>query len=344
MKALRSHSNARSTIGGGTRGRRNLSRIAFTLVELLVVITIIAILIALLLPAVQVAREAARRAQCANNLKQLGIALQHYHERWNRFPLGASHPDAGYWTVISPSNHGSFLVALLPFLEQQALYDALTFATNTDYYSMLGTRHAHEYSIPNFRCPSDDLSRTYEGNPLYWPYASSTKGQNRALTNYAASMGSQCFGWPNDDYHGNVFGTGPIDHADTMNENQVSGVFGHLAWAARISDITDGTSNTIALGEMLPSASWHARDGWMHVNALWNATTSPINDMYACPNNESDGSMCWSCEQAFRSYHSGGAQFVFCDAATTFLSETIDYMTYQKLGDRRDSLPIGDFR
>jgi prepilin-type N-terminal cleavage/methylation domain-containing protein len=322
---------------------RNACRTGFTLVELLVVVTIIAILIALLLPAVQAAREAARRARCANNLKQLGLALQGYHARWDQFPLGSSHPDAAGWGDIPISNHGSFLVALLPYLDQQALYDACNFNTNTDYYSMIGNKHVYEYVISTFRCPSDDLSTIWDGNPLYWGYASSTKGQNRALSNYAACMGSQYFGWPNDDYRGNVFGTGPMDHADTLKGEQISGVFGHLAWSARISDITDGTSNTIALGEMLPACSWHARDGWMHVNSLWNATSAPINDTFSCPNYESNGTMCWSCEQAFRSFHGGGANFVLCDASTVFLNDTIDYMTYQKLGDRRDSLPIGTY-
>jgi prepilin-type N-terminal cleavage/methylation domain-containing protein len=333
----------RDSAGGGSFGRHGASHRGFTLVELLVVITIIAILIALLLPAVQKAREAARRAQCANNLKQLGLALHAYHEKWGQFPLGASHPDAGGWTEIPPGNHGSFLVGLLPYIDQQALYDACDFRTNTDYNSMIGGKHVHQYAISTFRCPSDDVTKDWDGNPLYWPYASSTKGQNRALSNYAASMGSQFFGWPNDDYRGNVFGTGPVDHADTLRGQWISGVFGHLAWSARIQDISDGTSNTIALGEMLPSCSWHARDGWMHVNSLWNATSAPINDTFACPDGESDGKSCWSCEQAFRSYHGGGAHFALCDGSTVFLNDTIDYMTYQKLGDRRDDLPIGNY-
>ena len=124
-------------------------------------------------------------------------------------------------------------MGLLPHIEQQCLYEALNFTTNTDYYSMVGTKHVYEFSFPTLKCPSDDSTTDMDGNRYYWPYASSTKGQNRALTNYAACIGSQEFGWPNDDYHGNVFGTGPIDHGDTLKEGQISGVFGHLAWAAR---------------------------------------------------------------------------------------------------------------
>ena len=90
------------------------------------VITIIGILIALLLPAVQAVREAARRLQCANNLKQLGLALQSYHEKWGKFPLGNVDMGTG-WGNLSPPKHGSFLVGLLPFLEQQNLYDACDF-------------------------------------------------------------------------------------------------------------------------------------------------------------------------------------------------------------------------
>jgi prepilin-type N-terminal cleavage/methylation domain-containing protein/prepilin-type processing-associated H-X9-DG protein len=329
---------------GRPRRRRETARTAFTLVELLVVITIIGILIALLLPAVQTAREAARSAQCANNLRQFGLALHNYHSAWRRFPFN-SHPDLDWYP--NPNHHGSFIVGLLPHIEQQNLYDACDFTRDTAYYSVLGSgstaKPVYQCSFPILRCPSDDLSRDWDGNPYYWGTPASTQGQKRALTNYAMCMGSQAFGWPNDDYRGNVFGTGPVDHGDTMNEGQISGVFSHVAWSARLEDIIDGTSNTIALGEMLPGASMHARDGWMHMNSLWNATSAPINDTFCCFGGESDGRMCWSCEQAFRSNHPGGAHFVFCDGSTAFLTDTIDYMTYQKLGDRRDELPIGKY-
>jgi len=120
-------------------------------------------------------------------------------------------------------------------------------------------------------------------------------------------------------------------------------VFSHLAWGASIRDITDGTSNTIALGEVRPKCAWHVRDGWMHSDSLWIATSAPIN-YPTCPgepgydavNMAVTNDSKWGCEQGFKSAHPGGCQFVFCDGSTQFLSENIDYMTYQKLGDRRD--------
>ncbi len=321
------------------------NRKAFTLVELLVVIAIIGILIGLLLPAVQSAREAARRMQCANNLKQLSLALHGYHEVFGQFPLGAVHGSCGNWSKIEPDNHGSFLVGLLPFLELQNLYDACDFTQNTDYKSELGPGHyVHEVWIPTLNCPSDE-QRYLGGNPIYHGSESSTKDQNRATSNYAASMGNQRFG--TCPFGGNMFGTGDSYHGHGNSGANISGVFSHCAWGASIADIRDGTSNTIALGEIRPSCSYHAKDGWMHINSLWFATTCPIN--YAnCPDEPGYDAGCaapnaWSCDMGFKSRHEGGCHFAFADGSIHFLSETIDYETYQKLGDRRDGQTLGAY-
>ncbi|HTN76071.1 MAG TPA: DUF1559 domain-containing protein [Pirellulaceae bacterium] len=321
-------------------------RRAFTLVELLVVIAIIGVLVALLLPAVQSAREAARRMQCGNNLKQLGLALHNYHGTNNRFPFGASHPTNTNWGTINNDHHGSFIVGLLPYFEQQAMYDACDFKTDTAFNSALpGGQKIHEIWLSALLCPSDE-KKYWDGNPLYAGAAGTTKGQKWATSNYSVSIGNQAFGAC--PFSGNMFGTGAAGHGDTMDPGQISGVFGHLAWGAAIEEIRDGTSNTIAIGEIRPKCSWHARDGWMHINALWFATTCPIN-YKNCPDEPGYTASCaastaWSCDMGFKSRHPGGAGFAFCDGSVHFLSDNIDYNTYQKLGDRRDGQVVGAFK
>ncbi|MCA9188575.1 MAG: DUF1559 domain-containing protein [Planctomycetales bacterium] len=312
----------------------------FTLVELLVVIAIIGLLVAMLLPAVNSAREASRRIHCANNLKQLGLALLLFHDNNDRFPLGAYHYPPYSWGAVSRDQHGSFLVRILPYIEQQALYDQCDFTINTDHFSRLpGGQRVHSIWIDTFGCPSDQ-QEYLGGNPLYHGTAASTERQQRATTNYAASMGSQAF---QTCFPGNTFGTGSSPHGHNEDGKTISGVFSHTAWAARLRDIKDGTSKTIALGEIIPKCGWHARDGWMHVNSLWYATSCPINHP-TCPDEPGYDTACspgngnweWACDMGFKSRHPGGAQFVLCDGSVHFINENIDYRNYQRYGDRRD--------
>jgi prepilin-type N-terminal cleavage/methylation domain-containing protein/prepilin-type processing-associated H-X9-DG protein len=346
----------------------------FTLVELLVVIAIIGILIALLLPAIQAAREAARRSQCGNNLKQLGMGLQSFHQVYNRFPYGSDVGDlnVAWMSDICPKNHGSFIVRLLPYIELQSLYKFCKFNSDTFYTSKMGSGGPAttgtsglvcQQWLPVLTCPSDDPPQKWGGNPLYWGSASSNKNINPAISNYGASMGSQLFAAP---YAGNVFagfdavhqiryppqGTGASWHGHDITGKEISGIFSHLRWAAGIKDISDGTSNTIALGEVRPKCSWHVRDGWMHINSLWIATSAPIN-YPSCPGEPGFDAVNtdvnqnwygkWGCEQGFKSRHKPGCHFAFCDGSVHFLNENIDYMTYQKLGDRRDHQPTGEY-
>jgi prepilin-type N-terminal cleavage/methylation domain-containing protein/prepilin-type processing-associated H-X9-DG protein len=329
--------------GGGHRyqPRWRLSRLGgFTLVELLVVIAIIALLVALLLPAVNSAREAARRIHCTNNLKQLGLALLMHHENNRRFPLGAYHFAPYSWSIPVSTQHGSFLVRLLPYIEEQQLFDACDFKINTDYLSTLPSgQRVHSVWISTFNCPSD--RQEYQGgNPIYFATRASTRAQQRATTNYAASMGSQAF---QTCFPGNTFGTGSSVHGHNEDGSTISGVFSHVAWGARIRDIKDGTSKTISLGEIIPKCSWHARDGWMHFNSLWFSTACTINyptcsgepgyDAGCSPGN---GNWEWACDMGFKSRHPGGANFALCDGSVHFISENIDYRNYQRYGDRRD--------
>jgi prepilin-type N-terminal cleavage/methylation domain-containing protein len=319
----------------------------FTLIELLVVIAIIAILIALLLPAVQQAREAARRTQCKNNIKQLGLAMHNYHDTHGQFPpnsLQWGNPgNTPEWTA---TQHGSQLVMILPFIEQSALYSAIDFRNVNAESTVVGGRPIFQIVIPGYICPSST-------SPNVRP------GDQRAKSNYAPSMGAQrmdnngCLRFPpegplidpdllarggNND--NGYFGTGAAGHGNAFDAANTSGMFSRAIWAAKISDCTDGTSNTILMGEVRPECSDHVNNGWFHNNALWVATTAPLN-FPTCPQDPALADGChrnstYNSSQGFKSQHVGGAQMLLSDGSVQFMSENIDYGTYQRLGDRRD--------
>lgn len=196
--------------------RRNRNGRGFTLVELLVVIAIIGVLVAMLLPAVQAAREAARRSSCSNNLKQLGLALHNYHDTHKRFPPESiwAHGSAGNW---QPRNY-SWIALTLPFFEQGTLQDKMNFSLPLWNQTVSpGGPTIHSQVIPSLLCPSDtalgDDATAYHG--ISW-------------TNYAGSEG---FDWWN------------------RRADPYGGVFTFQS-AIKIADIKDGTSNTIAVGEV----------------------------------------------------------------------------------------------
>ena len=337
---------------------RSASRHGLTLVELLVVIAIIGLLVALLIPAVQSARESARAMQCRNNLKQLGLGLQGYGMVNQRFPPGSGQPFGSpiLWDAYPMKGRmGSFLVYMLPHLDQQTLYNQCNPLVDTVMQSTMpdGSLVA-SMRVPLFLCPSDADTRPLNGNPWQFTKAPSTSlnGKNPAASNYSMSMGSQAFAGP---FAGNYFGTGSAGHGDTNNPKQISGLFAHVNWGAPCADVRDGLSNTIALGEIRPTCSFHSSEGWMHFNSLWNATTAPINLPDTCagepgydPQYRYDPSTnptpwsnvwtngIWAKMQSFRSRHAGGANFAMGDGSVRFLAEAIDYATYQSLGDRRD--------
>jgi prepilin-type N-terminal cleavage/methylation domain-containing protein/prepilin-type processing-associated H-X9-DG protein len=326
-------------------------RIAFTLIELLVVIAIIAVLIALLLPAVQAAREAARRTQCKNNLKQLGLAMHNYHDTFNRFaPTIFSADDTSvfpakdnpppYW---DQNEKGNYLVRYLPFIEQAPLFQQIDFKNWAAIYWQppAPARPLRSTKIPIFMCPSDGGAETVNNDA--------------AKFNYAYSMGAQqmdshpaapCPQYGPSTYPNGFFQTGPRGHGNTPNSNQTSGIASRNQFAAKMGEITDGTSNVLAMGEIRANCSDHSMNGWWWFNSAWYATTAPINFPINCygdaPKHPTGG--ChephnWTTSQGFKSQHTGGAQFLMCDGSVHFISENIDYTMYQRLGDRRDGNP-----
>ncbi len=323
--------------------RRDDRTSGFTLVELLVVIAIIGILVGLLLPAVQAAREAARRMSCSNNLKQYGLGLQNYHDTYKTFPTAGANwgnPQIG-WQV-----------QVLPFLEQSALFNQLNMnGTAWDTIIPSSTdpnRRARQVQVPYARCPSDN----YIGN------------QDWAQASYCGNLGSQRT--PSNDGACNTWFTGEntnpavynydskggADHGNTLNSGDISGIFGRLGPPKiGMGSVTDGTSNTILVGEILPECHDHDT-GWWNYNGMGNAhasTAVPLNTMTTCASSQAQATsrgypnpQCWQKSNwnyswGFRSNHTGGAQFVFVDGSVHFLSQNQDYMSYQYLGGRGDA-------
>lgn len=204
-------------------------RPGFTLVELLVVIAIIGVLIALLLPAVQAARESARRSQCANNMKQLGLALHNYHDVFKTFPAGGVYGNGQVTTIPQPAYHHTWLTAILPYMEQRPLYDSIDLKQRAWGQTVVGTQ------LPGLRCPSDVGFRDPDST-----------SHGIAITNYAGSEG---YHWWESATLGN---SAPwTSHPDLQVETGYFDASGCFApqHQTNLAEIRDGSSNTVMVAE-----------------------------------------------------------------------------------------------
>ena len=325
--------DAEVTVGGLIDGQASgevrtfvaapISRRAFTLVELLVVITIIGILVALLLPAIQAAREAARRTSCINNLKQIGLTLHNFESARRAFPAGA------YWNPDPKLPHkGSILIRLLPYLEENTIYKSFNLNSPTVENSVFPGSSVRVSSsvVPKFLCPSDDSGAVSGGD---------------AVSSYAASRGPTAL-YSNPacpcDIPWQTMALAPLD---TPN---FAGPFTRIGIPCTVAQVTDGLSKTIFFGEVRPRCSQHAQNGLASSNDGngYCSTLIPIN-FDTCDDNAPDPchqSCNWTTEVGFRSAHPGGANFLFGDGTVRLLAETIDHQMYQYLGAKNDGQSV----
>ena len=331
--------------------RFRISRRGFTLIELLVVIAIIAVLIALLLPAVQQAREAARRTQCKNNLKQLGLALHNYHGTFQTFPIGARTPTTGAT---------SWRFALFPYLEQTAAFDQAAAAraagTRINFYlGNSGTYTVSDFNvytqpliglvIDGFNCPSSALPALYQYNAGY-----ANAGTQEAM--YVGIMGA----YP--DPRGRTSVVYPVQRGSYATSNGLL----LLNESAGIANAVDGTSNTMIVGEQSgnsrnPSIA-NYNGGWTGVsrgetvseiraaglNQHWYG--AGLTAVYHTPNPAStadEANSDYDFNTPLSSYHTGGVHALLADGSTHFVSDNVNLALLFRLCVKDDGEVVGEW-
>ena len=310
----------------------------FTLIELLVVIAIIAILVALLLPAVQQAREAARRSQCKNNLKQYGLALHNYSDVYLMFPHGANSCQVSNWG-------GSWQIAILPYCDQGPLYQKVDF-NNFPGWTPNNTAWANA-KPPYFFCPSSPIFPTRIRGDI-------PGGAGYAISNYVGISGAE----------------GRLDVVGLRGVTSAAGVL-FPSSSVTFAQIIDGTSNVMMLGEQgdyganntdirsgLDWGSWMGcancqgfneqnPGGYaaMHtaaittIHSLWPPGSKPAYASHTYIGGGGEG----CANYPLQSTHDGGSHILMCDGAVRFLSNVTEFNLVKNLADRRDRAPIGQF-
>ena len=340
-----------------------MRRRAFTLIELLVVIAIIAILIALLLPAVQQAREAARRTQCKNNLKQIGLGLHNYHDVYNTLPIGGVGTQVGGWGF-------SWYMRILPNIDHANVYSRINFSGVHPGWSCCGDPIGQANgdvmraaSIPWAICPSSPMlaKQNTGGGPTtvtqYHGISGATNGNG--FTNATNGLANCCGCCGGQQATGKIAGTGTL-------------VIGR---SVGFKDMTDGTSNVMVVGEA-SNFIWNADPAAGGTKTTWvngahgimmgspNVTTveaAGATAMFERPFNLTtvryspnapaiDNNVNWpgvgnnyGSNNPLSSAHTGGVQILMGDGSARFLSENIDMLTLRRLATRNDGQVLGEF-
>ncbi|MEW4565449.1 DUF1559 domain-containing protein [Bremerella sp. JC770] len=308
------------------------SQAAFTLVELLVVIAIIGILIALLLPAVQQAREAARRMQCQNNLKQMGLAMHNYHDTNGCFPAGFYRRSYSYSTFSGPG--WGWATMILPQMEQNNRYEALQVMDQfcSDDAAVV------EFSQPPidaYRCPSTP------GTDLNDAFKNADTEPSHGLSTYKGVFGdlNTQYNYSDDDcayYQGSCIDGG-------------NGMFSANS-ATRFRDVTDGTTNTVMIGEVPfgPNGTRNSSDELVdYKGAVWVgvttggassnvATHQTLRGVISSGSTSKVYKINGTNSYAFGSHHPGGAQFVLSDGSVRFFTENMDGVSVNRIANKED--------
>lgn len=312
---------------------RNRMRWGFTLIELLVVIAIIAVLIALLLPAVQQAREAARRTQCKNNMKQIGLALHNYESTMSVFPLGSFSP----WNMVP-----NWRLQLFPYFDQAPLYNRMdftqSFASNVD---NVNTQILNNYKIQAYICPSSTLDPCQDivNNPrhIQIPMYVGISGATPDVANRTVGSAS--------NYGGFYTNNGMLLH------NKVT----------RIRDATDGTSNVMMVAEQSGLvAMTDMRSGYYggytgttfggEVSSSvpngadsWSTGLTSVQYKINAPTMAGGSDNPWDANTVINSFHTGGIHGLLADGSVRFISDNIDFGVLRNLCSRADNVPLGEF-
>ncbi|MEO0530752.1 MAG: DUF1559 domain-containing protein [Planctomycetota bacterium] len=347
--------------------RKRRVRYGFTLVELLVVIAIIGILVALLLPAVQAAREAARRSQCANNLKQIGLALLSAHDTLGEFPKGLY--SASPRDPLHQSNQGLYTLEdglgwatkALPYLEEQAIYDSLSQTGAPDIDSdpwqpyffvklalagVPGPIPGPDRAVSAFLCPSVDSPTTKPDGDYFDQTGVTLNTAGYGTTHYKASRGFEDRGMFVRTQEAERSGTFFADYdGDGVDEAIEKRSFRRV----RIADVTDGTSKTVATGESAFYVEAREFPIWLGTDrqdaSLLFKTDYPINCLvggpWTFPLAQNDPFLERFPDESERedcsySWHQGGCFFGFVDGSVHFLTDDLDRRIYWLLGDRMD--------
>lgn len=313
--------------------RIQFRRRGFTLIELLVVIAIIAVLIALLLPAVQQAREAARRVQCKNQIKQLGLALHNYHDTHGTFPSGVI-TDAFPPCQRPNISMAPWSVMVLPFLDEAPRYNAFnlsgTFGGMFTYEDNTTESARQKMRNPKFECPSDPNSNAGNAN-----------------SNYLGIMGG-CI-------DGNDAGCCLVQGQWGGRYGSDNGIF-YSNSSVRIRDVGDGTTNTLLLGESrylqlaggIPGwystwASGFYRGSDMSSGPQYTTVVAVIEAINSSNTNPATGDTHSVMNNRLGSYHVGGTHVLMVDGSTQFFSQNMDMTLMRSLARKRDGLPLGSF-